>query len=112
MKNSFFQALDIIYFWADAEKLPVSISRYEICVSCATDLSPDAKKVCHFISFILKQRWNYLTVRENDEYKIFFYASCEKNPTVQTDLSNHKKRKGTAKVPKTNKTNTPNTLFD
>jgi len=98
MKNSFFQALDIIHIWADVEKLPISISRNEIFVSCSTDLSQDAEKVCNFISFILKKRWSYRIVMETDEFKFIFHETNKKNSSVQ---SNRKKRNKTTKPSKT-----------
>jgi hypothetical protein len=105
MKERFFQALDIIHLWADRQRLPVSFSLNEISVSCETDLSQDAEKVCNFISFIIKNHWTYRIVKENDEYRFIFYETCEplikETPVLQPDVKKRKKRRKTAKPPET-----------
>jgi len=106
MGNSFFQALDIIHIWADMEKLPVSITRNEILVSCTTDLSSDAGKVCHFISFILKRHWSYRTVSENDEYIFIFYENDERKRKIPSNMPQRKRRNDSTTAPQIK------TLFD
>jgi len=91
MNNSFFQALDMIHIWADTQKLPIAISKNEIFVSCATDLSLDAEKICDFISFILKKRWSYRMLRESEEYKFIFHETDQKNSLLPPNRKKQKK---------------------
>jgi len=73
MKSRFnFQALDIVHFWADAKNLLVSIANKEISVTCKTNLSKEAVKVCNFISLVVGRTWTFRTVRTGDDYTFFF----------------------------------------
>ena len=110
MIDRFFQALDILHLWADTRKLPISVSRNEISVTCTADLSHDAEKVCTFMVFILKNNWTYHTVNGDHEYKFIFYETDEpvskKHSASPPDISKPKKRKTSTTVPQTK------TLFD
>jgi len=71
-----FTVIEIVHLWADSRGTVIDMvfpSKGKIYVCCEADLSKEAKKVCSFMTLVVKQPWTFQMQRNDDKYWITFF---------------------------------------